>query len=245
MPLTKAAPPVTEIDEMESGTTSISIPNAGGDIDINVAGADILDITQTDVTSTQNVQAPSVGTEQVNLSTTSGSTALLRSGATENALQGQSNHPFVLGTNLLNNLIMNTDGTTTLMTQGTLPTHLVDKDYVDSEISNVSSGTTGTLAQNGEIDIPTAAGTLGLKWGRFDGLVPSTLHTLTYAGDFGLTPYPTQTFIVMLTPINNALGTQENNTVISDGPNAAGFQIFHPTGDGALNPSCYWFAIGN
>jgi hypothetical protein len=244
MALTKARKPVTAINEMVNGTSNIDIPTLGGDIDINVAGVDALDISSTDVTSSLPVTSSVINGETLNLLTALGSTLLLRSGVTENALLGTTAHPTVLGANSLNNLILNTDGTTTVMNTGTLGTHIVDKNYVDTQVAAIGSGS-GTVAINGEVDLAlSGGGILGIKWGRFNSLIPNTLSTITYVTE-GLTAFPTNTLMVQVTNINTALGTQEASTVVSGTPAAASFQVFHPGGAGSLNPGMFWFALGN
>ena len=50
MALTKARPPVTAINQMKNTTTVIDIPTAASDIDIDVAGLNVVDIGSTTIT---------------------------------------------------------------------------------------------------------------------------------------------------------------------------------------------------
>jgi hypothetical protein len=132
-----------------------------------VASLDVLDITTTTITVDDLVTliANTITGEDIALSTTAGASMDVQTEATQGTVQTTSLHPLVLGANSVDNLTCNTDGRVVLNTTGNAAGHLVDKNYVDTQIAAVEDGTTVSMVANGWIKIPNdSANDLIIQW---------------------------------------------------------------------------------
>lgn len=242
MPLTKARPPVTAISQMANTTTVIDIPTAASDINIDVAGLDVIDIGSTTITVDDLVTlvANTITSEDFIASTAAGAALQLLTNGTEGGLRTTSAHPMVLGANALDNLTAETTGRVTLGTVGTLAAELVDKNYVDTEITSAGAGAnTALLAAEGYCRFPTTTGDeFVVQWGK-ENLVTingSTVITLPYT-------YPNAQFGAFVENEQDGMGAKEATAQVSSLTTSA-FTLFHAGGDGSLNRDYYWISIG-
>lgn len=171
MALTKVRSPVTDISLLSLGTTDIEIESAGGPIDINVAGNDIVDYTSTTVIYDPAiaVTAKDFNTEVITVDTTAGANAVFQTTATEASIETTTAHPLELGANSTLGMTIETDGKTTLEVEGTAIGHLVTKAYVDAAISTNVLTLANVVVNdviNGSLVLPNSTGNdLILNWG--------------------------------------------------------------------------------
>ena len=171
MALTKVRSPVTDISLMSLGTTDITIASAGGPIDIDVAGNNIVDYTSTTAIfdPTVTVTAKDLETEVLTVDTSAGANAVLQTTGTEGSLETTTAHPLELGANSILGMTIETDGKTTLEVEGTAIGHLVTKAYVDNAATTNSiqlSDMVSNSVINGSVQIHNSSGNdLILNWG--------------------------------------------------------------------------------
>lgn len=237
MALTKARPPATAISNMAFGTTQIDIPNAGGDIDIDVASANVIDLGSTTITVDDLVSliVKNITTEIVTLSTAAGSDGIVQTNATEMEVGTTDLTPLELMVNSIPQLTIATDGKVTLGTVGTAASHLVDKDYVDTQIAS-GAANTATVATNGQLIVQATPNDIILKWGQKTG---TGSRTITFADDTAA--YPNACFIAMGQPINAGTASSDgwySSTSIS----TTGFTWTDSRGNFSNNVQ--WWAVG-
>ncbi len=240
MPLTKARPPVTAISQLINGTTDINIATAGGNIDVNVNGLDVVDLASTTITIDDLVTlvANTITGETLTQSTSGGATMRARTTASQGELETTSNHPVVLGANSTDALTLRTDGEVTLANVGTLAASLVDKNYVDTQVGNqvAASDITANQTATGSLSIPTSTGNdMILNWGITASLSKGSGAT---AQTFD-TAYPNAVFSIVTARINSSVGAEASANV--NNVSLTGFD-FIPTYTAASQ--AYWLAIG-
>jgi hypothetical protein len=236
MALTKARPPVTEISEMANGTTDVTISSAGGPIDIDVAGSDFMDIGPTNilVDPAVELEADDIMTEDIAIQTTSGAEGVVRTEAAKMEIGTTNSNPVELLMNDTPSLTLETDGKVTLGTQGTDPTDLVDKSYVDAQAA-VELVT--TLAATGQVALPNSTGDdLIIKWGSESG---TGNRTVTFG-----TAFPNAIFVVFCQPQGTVAAASDGwwrvHTV-----STTGFTFNAAAAPGAsFTDDIYWLAIG-
>ena len=171
MALTKVRSPVSDISLMSLGTTDITITSAGGPIDIDVGGVNIVDYTSTTVIYDPAipVTAKDFNTEVILLATVAGASAVLKTTATEAILETTTAHPLELGANSINGITIETDGKATLEVEGTAIGHLVTKAYVDAVAPSGAVALADLVSSNvinGSVQIPNSTGSdLIFNWG--------------------------------------------------------------------------------
>lgn len=185
MPLTKVAPPVTNISQMAFGTTVINIPSAGADIDIDVAGTDVADISDTGlvVDDAIEVTARDILGELITLATSGGAGALLRTTASLMEFITTTAHPAVFGANNNQNLIAEIDGTVTLDTSGSAVDSLIDKAYADAiaAAAPTLNDMDATAADPGHITFPNSTGNdLIFNWGTNPSVLNNSQTVVTF-----------------------------------------------------------------
>lgn len=185
MALTKARPPVTDISQMANGTTVVDIPTAAADIDIDVAGLDVIDLGSTTITIDDLVTlvANTITGESVSLSTSGGAAGSAITDATDLTIGTTSAHPLLLMANSITGLTMGTDGKVALGVDGTGATHLVDKGYVDTQVALAATLTDidATMAVTGHITIPNSTGNdLIINWGAMGSASNNADTTVTF-----------------------------------------------------------------
>lgn len=185
MALTKVRPPVTEISLIDSGTTAVTILSAGGNIDIDVAGVSVLDISSTAVTVAPAItlDADLITGESVVLATAAGAGATLDTAATLARLLTTSAHPLELGANNLTGLTIATDAKVELDVEGTAINHLVTKAYVDAvSTSGVQTADIeATTATTGSISIPNDTGNnIIINWGSNGSVANNSVTAVTF-----------------------------------------------------------------
>lgn len=237
MPLTKAQPPVTAINELIFGTTNVDIPSAGADIDVNVAGVDVADISSTVYTIDDLVTlvARKLTAEVITIATSGGSDGILQTDATKMQVGTTDSTPLEVLMNNIARLTVQTDGKIALATVGTAADELIDKNYVDAGDASaaVITNTAATIGQSGLDD---GTNEVILKWGIIAGA--GTPTTVTFAS-----AYPNALFVVVLTP-------QDAGTANSDGwfnttnRSVTGFDIIPAGRGGAFTGNWDWIAIG-
>lgn len=244
MPLTKARDPVLTVNNLSNGTTSITIPVVDSDLDINVGGVDAVDISSTQFTlgSALTMIAALFSGESISLATSGGASGRVRTQAGDMQVQSTTSHDLILGANSQSNLTCEVNGETTLGTTGTVGTSLVDKDYVDTQISAATgAANAATLAAEGTITFPTdQASDFIVKWGKVVSSGAGVTNVVTYA-----TAFPNATLGVFMQNLNSGQGTMTNNVQVVNAPTAASFSYFHPAGSGSLNFNNFWVAIGH
>lgn len=238
MALTKARSPVTDIDQMGFGTTTVVITSSGGPIDVDVAGVNILDLTST--TAIFNpvipVTADDFNSEVVTLTTSGGAGAVLETQATLASLRTTTAHPLEIGANSITGLTVATDGKVELDVVGTATNHLVDKNYVDTLIAlqTALADTTATAATNGSISIPNSTGTeIIFNWG-----VTASISNTQAAVTFD-TAFPNAAFIGLATRQNGTASLESSahiNTLTTTGMNVVN--------SGGTSSPVGWIAIG-
>lgn len=237
MALTKARPPLTAISQMLFGATVIDIPNTGGPIDIDVAAQDVVDLTTTTAIFDDaiTVTANNLEGEEYALSTSGGAAGDVKTTATSMEVGTTSIHPLQLIANSISGLIVGTDGRVTLDTTGNSTGHLVDKDYVDTQITGVANSFTATVAAEGALAIPVSTGDdLLFKWGLDTG---SGDRTISFAGAF-----PNAIFFVTGTPTNTGAANSDGWYGV-DSVTTSGF-TWNAANRGSYSGDVYWFALG-
>lgn len=190
MALTTVRPPVTDISLLSSGTTAVTILSAGGDIDIDVAGADVIDISSTTVLIDPLVtlEADLFDGEQILLATTSGAELTLETQGLLARLLTTNGFPLELGANGITGLTIATDGKVELDVDGTATNHLVDKGYVDTQVGAAidESDMVATLTSPGSIQIPNSTGSdIIINWGENGVVANNSVTTVTFDTAFG------------------------------------------------------------
>lgn len=203
MALTKVRPPVTDISIIDNGTTEVNIPTAGADIDINVAGANVMDISSTTVLIDPLVtlDADNIAGEQVLLATTSGAALTFETQALLARLLTTSAHPLELGANNITALTVDTAGKVELDVEGTAVNHLVTKSYIDGLAGGAISTTdvVATLTSDGSVTLPTDSGDLIINWGTNGVVGDGAVVTKTFD-----TPFTTAFFVGFASPSTSA-----------------------------------------
>ncbi|MHC5059315.1 MAG: hypothetical protein ACYTKD_32070 [Planctomycetota bacterium] len=94
MALTKVKALVSEISLLANTTTTIDIPSAAGNIDINVAGLNVIDLAGTTITVDDLVTliANKITSEEIDLSTVSGAAGTMVTDATKMQVGTTSAH---------------------------------------------------------------------------------------------------------------------------------------------------------
>jgi len=180
MPLTKVRPPVTDISLLSNTTTQINIPSAAADIDIDVAGINVMDIGSTTIVVDPAVTLDSdlITGEQYTMATAAGASATLETQAALARLLTTSAHPLELGANSITGLTIATDGKVELDVEGTANNHLVSKLFVDTAIAGVtgSADFDFNAITNGSFSVPNdTANDWIINW----GVSPSISNTQT------------------------------------------------------------------
>jgi hypothetical protein len=239
MALTKVKVPVAEISLLANTTTTIDIPSAGGNIDIDVAGVNMVDITTAAVTlaAGKSLSADVIDGETVNLDTTSGAGLLLRTTASQAEMETDSAHPLVLGANSLDALTIGTDAKVTLAVEGTAAGHLVTKSYVDTAATTNAvqiADVTTTQATSGSISLPTATGNdLIINWG-VTGSISNTQTAVSFD-----TAFPNAAFVGYATRQNGTSSLESSahiNSLTTTGMNVVN--------SGGTSSPVGWLAIG-
>lgn len=239
MALTKVRLPVADIGAISSGTTDVTILSVGGDIDINVAGVDALDITSTTATvgSALTLVSSNITTEDISLSTAGGASGELLTSLSSMTLQTTTAHPTIIGANSTTGLTVETDGKVTLGVVGTLAAQLVDKNYIDTQLATkiASADTTATLATTGEIVLPNSTGNdLIVKWGQSAGTGD---RSITFGSAF-----PNAVFTAFAAPTNTGSPNSDGWWSI-DSLSTTGF-TFNVANKGSYAGVVYWMVIG-
>lgn len=238
MALTKVRSPVTAIDNLANGTTSVDIASAGADIISTVSGTTVLTLAPTGLTVGTGLTTVTdiLDSETINLATTSGAEATLGTTLSQLEIGTTSAHPVEISANSIAALTVATDGKVTLGVEGTAVGHLITKAYADGvgTASVALADMPATIATTGSLTLPNASGTdLILKWG-----ITGSIGATTQAVTFG-TAYPNAMFGASVALVT-ASGSGDNN--LSYG-NAAttGFDIVK--NNSASHP-VFWIAIG-
>ena len=201
MALTKVRPPVTDISSMGFGTTVVDIPSTGADIDLDVAGLDVIDFGSTTITIDDLVTliAKKITGESIDLATSGGATGHLETDATTLELISTGLFQTILGANSNQNLILATDGRVALDTTGNLDGQLVDKAYVDTAITGSGSIPTGKLATKGHVRFTTTVGDLIINWGQEPNIFDGGNAIVTFD-----LPFPNAIYTAFVTPTTSA-----------------------------------------
>ncbi len=237
MPLTTVRLPVADIAAISNGTTDITIAASGGDIDVDVAGANVIDIAETSITIDDLVTlvANTITGESFLPQTGSGAQGQVESSATELTVGTTSAHTVDLISNNVPTMTLETDNKVTLAVVGTAGDQLVDKDYVDTEAA--AQGGQDTATTSGQIIIPGSTENIIIKWGVKSG---TGTRTITFADDTAA--FPNAIFTVVATP-------QNTGSANSDGWNGVqtlattGF-VWNSANRGSYAGDVNWIAIG-
>ena len=242
MALTKARPPVTEISQMLNGTTQVDIPNAGADIDIDVAGNNVIDLGQTSITVDDLVQlvVNDIAGRVMTQSFPAGAAGAVQVNATEMEVGTTSLHPLELLVNSTPLLTLLAGGEVSLANVGTAGDRLIDKDYVDNLVGSGGGAVTpadivANLTTNGSIQIPTSAGDeFVINWG-----VTAPLNNASTTVTFD-TAFPNAIFTAYATRENGDTGVE----------NAPGCDLLTLTNmrvvqtGGSSTDRVFWLALG-
>lgn len=236
MALTKVKVIVAEIAAITNGTTDIDIPSAGGDIDVNVSGADVIDIAETSITIDDLVTlvVQNISSEILTLATQSGAEGLVQTTATDMEVGTTNTNSLALMVNSVPGLTLDSTGKATLATVGTLGAQLIDKDYVDAATPGAA---TATSAVSGELTIPTAGDDLIIKWGVKSG---TGSRTITFSDD--TSSFPTAIYTVVVTPQNTGSANSDGWWGVQD-LDQDGF-LFNSANRGSYAGNVNWLAIG-
>lgn len=185
MALTRVRSPITAIDEMSFGTTSIVIPSTGGPIDIDVTGLNVMDMTSTtvDVDDLVTLTANLFATEVVTLATSGGAEGTIFTDATTMTLGTTTPHVTNIQADGVVGLTALVTGQVALGTVGSGVDRLVDKDYVDTAdaLALSLSNITATIASTGSITIPNSTGNdLIINWGKNGSVANNTNTVVTF-----------------------------------------------------------------
>lgn len=234
MALTKVRLPVADIAAISFGTTEVTIASAGGDIDVNVAGVDVIDATSTTVTVGVTLVADDLEGEAIELSTASGATLSVQTTLADAEIQTTSAHPLVIGANSTDALTVETDGQVTLGVVGDTGDQLIDKDYVDTAIAAVLGDIVATTAVTGSVTIPNDTGNdLIINWGTSSSLGNDNSEVQTFD-----TAFP-NAFLVGYTTPNRGLGG--NGTFNVNNGGLTSMTVYNTTNSTC---ACFWLAIG-
>jgi hypothetical protein len=188
--------PVAEIAAISDGTTDVTIAGPGGDIDINVSGANVIDIAETIITIDDLVSlvAKAIISESIILSTAAGADGRVATNATVMHVGTTDTSDLELRVNSIPVLTAESTGKVALATVGTLGNQLIDKDYAD----NLSSGDPSTTsATSGQLLIPTSGDDIIIKWGVKSG---TGSRAILFSDDTAA--FPTAIYTVIATPQN-------------------------------------------
>jgi hypothetical protein len=221
---------------MAFGTTSVVITATGGPLDIDITGLDVMDMTSTTVIVDDlvTVTANNFDTEVVTLSTVGGAAAVLETQATLASLRTTSAHPLELGANSITGLTIATDGKVELDVVGTATNHLIDKGYVDTQVTAVLTGILGLAATAGNLRIPNNSGNdIIINWGVTASLANST-EVVTFTRAF-----PSAFFVGFATKNQAGLGDQRPANV-----SGGGLTTMSVHNAGPAPATINWLAIG-
>lgn len=200
MPLTTVRSPVTDIDQMSFGTTSVIIPSSGGPINVVVTGLSVLDFTSStaiDVDDLVTLTANVFDTEVITLATSGGAEGDVHTEATLMSVGTTTGHPLELIANAITGLTIATDGKVELDIDGTAANHLIDKGYVDNLITTQASA---TQSSTGHITIPVSSGNdIIVNWGTEGALVDGGNVVVTFEEAF-----PNAIYVAFVTPTTSA-----------------------------------------
>jgi hypothetical protein len=243
MALTKVQALVAEISLLANGTSTIDIPTAGADIDINVAGANVIDLGTTTITVDDLVTlvANKITSEEIDLSTVSGAAGTMVTDATKMQVGTTSAHNLELMANSVAGLALQTSGKVTLGTVGTALDDLVDKNYVDNLISSgggaiVPADLVTTLATKGSITIPNSTGNdLIINWGQ-----SSTLNNASEVQTYQ-TAFTTAYLIGFATAYRSTGMPNDKAPYVAGTPGLTTMTVSNPEG---VDKQVNWLAIG-
>lgn len=238
MALTKVKPPVTAISKLDNTTTKIDIPTAAGDIDIDVAGLQVLTIGQTVITVDDLVTltAKNVLSELLKVQTTSGAQGVVQTNASEMEVGTSSLHALELLTNNIPRMTVAATGAVALGVVGTNGNELIDKNYVDTSAPSLAvllASMVGVTATNGSLKIPNSTGNdLILNWGQTASIASSS-EVVTFD-----TAFPNAIFVGFAT-----------RNIVTQGDNAAhagNYSLTQMTVSqtGSAASTVAWLAIG-
>lgn len=238
MALTKVRLPVADIAAISNGTSDVTIGSAGGDIVETRAGVIINTIGAAGYTfgAGLTLDVDNISSEDISLSTAGGAAGTLQTTLGQMELETTSAHPLVLGANSIDGLTIETDGQVTLGVVGDEPTHVMDKNYIDTALALKAtlSDIVATIGTEGSITIPNSTGNdLIIKWGK-TAAIGATSQAVTFA-----TAFPTAIFTAYLS-LNNTSSSGDNNTAYGN-ESTTGFTIYK--GNSASHPVS-WLAIG-
>ncbi len=237
MPLTKVRLPVADIAAISNGTSTMTVLSAGGDMDLNISGANVIDFAETAITIDDLVTlvANTITGESFLPQTTSGAQGKVETGATEFTVGTTSAHTVDLIANNIPTLTLETDQKVTLATVGTAGTHLIDKDYVDT-----ATGTQGgqeTATTTGQIIIPGTTNDIIFKWGVKSGTGD---RTITFADDTAA--FPNAIFTAVATPTSTGSANSDGWNGVEN-LSTTGFD-WNTANRGSYSGSINWMAIG-
>ncbi len=185
MALTKVRPPVTAISKLDNTTTVIDIPSAASDIDIDVAGLDVLDIGQTTITLDDLVTlaAKNVLSELMAIKTSGGAEGVVQTDASKMEVGTTTLDPLEIITNDIPRLTVAATGKIALGVPGTDGNQLIDKDYVDSSAPSLAvllADMAGVTSTTGSLKLPNSTGNdIILNWGQ-TASIASTSEVVTF-----------------------------------------------------------------
>ena len=185
MALTKVRPPVTAISKLDNTTTQIDIPTPAGDIDINVAGLDVLTIGQTAITLDDLVTltAKNVLTELMAIKTSGGAEGIVQTDASKMQVGPTNLNPLEIITNNIPRLTVAAAGKIALGVQGTDGNQLIDKAYVDASapaLAVLLANMVGVTSTTGSLKIPNSTGNdIIINWGQ-TASISSTSEVVTF-----------------------------------------------------------------
>lgn len=238
MALTKVSPPVTAISKLDNTTTVIDIPTAASDIDIDVAGLDVLDIGQTTITLDDLVTlvGKNVLTELIAIKTTAGAEGVVDTDATKMRVGTTTLDPLEILTNAIPRMTVAATGAVALGVTGVNADELVDKNYVDTSSPNLSVALADLIAANtttGSVQVPNSTGNdLIFNWG-LTASISSTSEVVTFD-----TPFPNAIFVGFAT-----------RNIVTQGDNAAHagnytLTTMEVSQTGSASSTVAWLAIG-
>lgn len=238
MALTKVRPPVTEISELANGTTIIDIPTSASDIDVDVAGLDVIDLGQTTITVDDLVTmtVKNVIGEILTLATSGGAAGILQTDANKLEIGTTSTDPVEIISDNVARLTVQAGGPVTLGSQGVADTDLINKLYVDTSASSLTVLLADMISANtttGSIVIPNSTGNdLIINWGQ-TASIASTSEVVTFDTEF-----PNAIFVGFAT---RNIVTQGDNACHAGNYSLTQMTISQ-TGSGASTVA--WLAIG-
>lgn len=238
MALTKVRPPVTAISKLDNTTTVIDIPGAAADIDIDVAGLDVIDLGQTTITIDDLVTlaVQNVLSELMTLQTAGGAEGTVETGATEMKIGTTTLDPLEILTNAIPRMTVAATGAVVLGVTGVNADELVDKNYVDTSSPNLSIALADLIVSNtttGSAQIPNSTGNdFIFNWG-LTASISSTSEVVTFD-----TPFPNAIFVGFAT-----------RNIVTQGDNAAHagnytLTTMEVSQTGSAASTVAWLAIG-